>query len=169
MRRVALVRSTSPHCIGMEVPRGGSSCASCKFLVGRRDCSLALWANAPLYKGGGGGDTYLPRPANRWCCDGYEPATLALMSRRRNPLQSKVFAKPVFGIDPTYLEVGAAAVGVVAVGGLIYWIASRPTLAQQQAQGTVYMGPGGSNTPLPPATSTGPTSVPGGAQVSAGA
>jgi hypothetical protein len=84
-----LVKSKRRHMIGMEVPRGGSSCTSCRYLVdafGRRTgdgryCSLAMWVNAPKRDGGGGGDPELPLPANRWCCDGYE-----IRGTRENPL-----------------------------------------------------------------------------------
>ncbi len=69
---IQLVHPSGPHKIGVVVPPGGSNCAKCRFLRGRRQCALALWVLAPRKDGGGGGSTYLPRAAGRWCCDGYE-------------------------------------------------------------------------------------------------
>jgi hypothetical protein len=115
-----LVKSKRRHLIGMEVPRGGSSCASCRYLVdafGRRtgdgrNCSLALWVNAPKRDGGGGGDPELPLPANRWCCDGYE-----IRGTKENPI----------GVSTADLLLFAGGIAAVGLVGYLVW-------KQQQAQ-----------------------------------
>jgi len=76
MRRLALLPATKPHKIGVVVPRGGSSCVSCKFVRNYgTECVRRAWVLAPASKGGGGGDTKLPVAANRWCCDLWELST----------------------------------------------------------------------------------------------
>lgn len=119
-----LVKSKRRHMIGMEVPRGGSSCASCRYLVdafGRRtgngrNCSLALWVNAPKRDGGGGGNPELPLPANRWCCDGYE-----IRGTKENPLSRS-------STDLLLLVGGVAAVGLV---GYLVWKQQQATQTAQ--------------------------------------
>jgi hypothetical protein len=106
MQSIELVRSKRRHLIGMEVPRGGSSCASCRFLVDRFYCSLAMWVDAPKRIGGGGGDPRLPLPANRWCCDGYE-----VRGSQRNPLFGELSPGETFGI---------LATGTILLIGLTY-------------------------------------------------
>jgi hypothetical protein len=54
------------HQVGMEVPQGGSSCASCKYVSGDlKNCS-----NKFFQKFNGGPE--LPAPAESYCCDFYE-------------------------------------------------------------------------------------------------
>lgn len=55
------------HVAGMRVPKGGSSCASCKFLMDKNHCSNTYWIEW------NGGDTKLPYPADEYCSDFYEP------------------------------------------------------------------------------------------------
>lgn len=53
------------HRLGMVVPRGGSSCAKCRFLATPATCG-----NAGFVKWNGG--PRLPAEADRYCCDLYE-------------------------------------------------------------------------------------------------
>jgi hypothetical protein len=82
----------SKHKLGMVVPHGGSSCASCKHFAGyfsdreigeavwdgdasimRPRCISSDWVKASAKKGGGGGSTAIPvYDASDWCCDAYE-------------------------------------------------------------------------------------------------
>lgn len=74
-KKLELLDPTGPHKVGMRVPTGGSSCAKCKFyreVDGEDHCVNREWVDAPVKKGGGGGDTPLPKAANKWCCDYYE-------------------------------------------------------------------------------------------------
>lgn len=56
------------HRPGMKVPRGGSSCSTCKFVSqDRQHCGneyFVLW----------NGSDKLPAPADSYCSDWYEPA-----------------------------------------------------------------------------------------------
>ena len=58
------------HQPGMRVPRGGSSCETCKYLGNdARSCNnkyFQLWH----------GSRILPFPADEYCSDWYEPARL---------------------------------------------------------------------------------------------
>jgi len=52
-----------PHVMGRATVRGGVSCATCYFVLSRRDgpnCGNACWINTPKERGGGGGDSRLP-------------------------------------------------------------------------------------------------------------
>lgn len=63
------------HQLGMGVPKGGSSCAKCKYVSADHErCSMTLWVDAPKAKGGGGGSSKLPKPADEFCCDMFEAA-----------------------------------------------------------------------------------------------
>ncbi len=56
------------HVPAIEVPKGGSSCASCEYLAKTgKDC-----ANPYFIKWHGTGK--LPKPADSFCSDWYEPA-----------------------------------------------------------------------------------------------
>ncbi len=63
---------SADHQAGMIVPKGGSSCANCRFLVGNDECSepnFIAWdgamATPPKLKGSG----KLPAPATEYCSD----------------------------------------------------------------------------------------------------
>jgi hypothetical protein len=61
------------HQIGEEVPDGGSNCAKCRFIsADEKHCEMRYWVDAPKKDGGGGGDSKLPKPASRYCCDLYK-------------------------------------------------------------------------------------------------
>lgn len=151
---IHLRKSRSKHKIGMEVPKGGSSCARCKYLVDRHYCSLAMWVNAPKRDGGGGGDPELPLPADRWCCDGYERQTRH--GTRENPLRDSdsinvfVSVQPdgslryyrltpsgawtqtvseknpvLFGLSGEEIAIIGAGAAVVAVIGYLFWSAEQ--------------------------------------------
>ena len=114
-----LVKSKRRHMIGMEVPRGGSSCRYLVDASGRRtgdgrNCSLALWVNAPKRDGGGGGNPELPLPANRWCCDGYE-----VRGTKENPLSRS-------STDMLLFAGGIAAVGLI---GYLVWKQQQAAVA----------------------------------------
>jgi len=55
------------HRAGMRVPKGGSSCANCKFLVPGNKCKNEYWVAWH------GGDNKIPAPADEYCSDFYEP------------------------------------------------------------------------------------------------
>jgi mannose-6-phosphate isomerase-like protein (cupin superfamily) len=69
------------HRLGLPVPRGGSSCASCRWLRKEEDgphCASALWQLWPRSQGGGGGRSRLPvDDAGTYCCDLWAPAGAA--------------------------------------------------------------------------------------------
>jgi hypothetical protein len=69
------VKPTYPpdHEPAMEVPRGGSSCASCIYL---KDAKLRLCTNRHFIKWNGG--PTLPYPADRFCSDWFEPKSLEI-------------------------------------------------------------------------------------------
>jgi hypothetical protein len=56
------------HKAAMEVPKGGSMCANCKFLSkDKKNCGnkyYIKWNN---------GSPILPKPADQYCSDWYEP------------------------------------------------------------------------------------------------
>ncbi len=54
------------HELGMRVPKGGSMCANCEYLVGPQECG-----NQGFIAWNGSGQ--LPAPADEYCCDLYEP------------------------------------------------------------------------------------------------
>lgn len=54
------------HQLGMQVPKGGSMCANCKYLSDPQTCGnpgFIKWNGSPQ----------LPAPADQYCCDLYEP------------------------------------------------------------------------------------------------
>lgn len=55
------------HQLGMRVPLGGSSCASCEYLTSAVTCG-----NEGFQKWNGG--NRLPYPSDEYCCDLYEIA-----------------------------------------------------------------------------------------------
>lgn len=60
-------RSVLPpnHQLGMRVPKGGSSCASCEYLASDTTCGndgFIAW----------NGSANLPAPKDEYCCDLYE-------------------------------------------------------------------------------------------------
>jgi hypothetical protein len=61
------IKYPSNHKPGMEVPIGGSSCSSCKYLgEDKKTCInqyFILWNGSKL----------LPAPADKYCSDWYEP------------------------------------------------------------------------------------------------
>jgi len=57
----------SSHIAAFEIPKGGSSCASCKWVsIDMKSC-----AN-PFFIEWNGGDTKLPVSADRFCSDWYQ-------------------------------------------------------------------------------------------------
>ena len=56
------------HKLGMRVPKGGSSCSTCKFLASPTTCG-----NEGFIKWNKGPD--LPFPKNEYCCDLYQIET----------------------------------------------------------------------------------------------
>lgn len=53
------------HQLGMRVPKGGSSCASCEYLASDTTCGnkgFIKWNGSPN----------LPAPKDEYCCDLYE-------------------------------------------------------------------------------------------------
>jgi hypothetical protein len=54
------------HQLGMQVPKGGSMCANCEYLVNPQTCG-----NQGYIKWNGSGT--LPNPSDEYCCDLYEP------------------------------------------------------------------------------------------------
>lgn len=55
------------HNAGMKVPKGGSSCANCKFLgEDKKSCGNKYWITW------NGGDSKLPAPADEYCSDWFE-------------------------------------------------------------------------------------------------
>lgn len=54
------------HQLGMQVPKGGSMCANCQYLVDPKTCG-----NQGFVKWNG--SSMLPAPADEYCCDLYEP------------------------------------------------------------------------------------------------
>ena len=55
------------HRVGTIVPKGGSSCASCKWVSeDGSSCSNMFWVQWH------GGDEKLPAPADEYCCDYWE-------------------------------------------------------------------------------------------------
>ncbi len=69
------------HKLGLRVPRGGSSCASCQWVRHASDgprCASALWQLWPRDRGGGGGKRRLPvKDATTFCCDLWRSAGAA--------------------------------------------------------------------------------------------
>ena len=63
-----MVKPTYPdaHKAGMRVPKGGSSCASCKYLEGKNKCNSTYFIKW-------NGNNLLPVPADEYCSDWYEP------------------------------------------------------------------------------------------------
>src|SRR6266436_1413795 len=68
-----MVKPTYPsdHEAGMRVPKGGSSCASCKYLEGKDKCNNKYFIKW-------NGSKNLPLPAEEFCSDWYEPADKSL-------------------------------------------------------------------------------------------
>jgi len=62
------------HPVGMVVPKGGSSCAKCKFV---RNAGLECVQKdfAKWFGGENASDVTLPAPANEYCCDFFETRT----------------------------------------------------------------------------------------------
>jgi hypothetical protein len=57
------------HQPGMRVPKGGSSCSSCKYLSENgKECTSEFFIKWH-------GTDKLPAPANEYCSDWYEPRT----------------------------------------------------------------------------------------------
>ncbi len=55
------------HIAGMKVPKGGSSCAKCKFLSeDKKNCGNKYWIKW------NDGNTKLPAPADEYCSDWFE-------------------------------------------------------------------------------------------------
>lgn len=55
------------HKAGMKVPKGGSSCANCKFLSeDGKNCGNKYWI------AWNGGNAKLPAPADEYCCDWFK-------------------------------------------------------------------------------------------------
>jgi hypothetical protein len=60
----ALPEYPTDHKVGMRVPKGGSSCAKCKYVDGQ-DCTqkdFIKW----------NGSEVIPDPTNEYCCDFFE-------------------------------------------------------------------------------------------------
>jgi len=77
------------HKLGVRVPPGGSSCASCQWVRREGDgphCANRLWQLWPRKRGGGGGKSRLPvNAADAFCCDLWKPTeTTAGVSAARN-------------------------------------------------------------------------------------
>lgn len=71
------------HQVGVEVPKGGSSCASCKWLSkDAKHCEeqqFVKWL----------GTSELPFPANRYCCDLWTDAPKTKMASASELRKSK--------------------------------------------------------------------------------
>ena len=69
------------HKLGLRVPRGGASCASCVWVrpaASGPDCASRLWQLWPRARGGGGGKSRLPvKDAATFCCDLWSAAPSA--------------------------------------------------------------------------------------------
>lgn len=69
------------HKLGLRVPRGGASCASCVWVrpaASGPDCTSRLWQLWPRARGGGGGKSRLPvKDAATFCCDLWSAAPSA--------------------------------------------------------------------------------------------
>jgi hypothetical protein len=76
------------HKLGLRVPRGGSACASCRWVRRESDgphCANGLWQLWPRERGGGGGKSRLPvKDAGAYCCDLWRPGSA---TRRRDAEQ----------------------------------------------------------------------------------
>lgn len=59
------------HKPALEVPKGGSSCASCRYYKGDQKCGSPDYAK--YY-----GTDAIPLPPDRWCSDWYEAAPGAI-------------------------------------------------------------------------------------------
>ena len=56
----------SSHVAAFKVPKGGSSCASCKWVsLDKKSCANTFWVEW------NGGDSSLPAPADSYCSDWY--------------------------------------------------------------------------------------------------
>ena len=63
---MAYIKVPEGHQVGMRVPRGGSSCATCEYLSeDRKHCGQRLFQKW-------NGSSALPAPANSYCCDFYQ-------------------------------------------------------------------------------------------------
>jgi hypothetical protein len=77
------------HALGVRVPPGGSSCASCRWVRPEGEgphCDNRLWQLWPRNRGGGGGNRRLPvKDATTFCCDLWRAsqATAAAPAPRR--------------------------------------------------------------------------------------
>lgn len=63
------------HQVGLRVPKGGSSCASCRYYNpqgGRYGTCESSYYQASV------GTALIPMPADEWCSDMYEPRAGAL-------------------------------------------------------------------------------------------
>ena len=73
------------HQLGLQVPPGGSSCASCRWVRPQGDgphCENRLWQLWPRKRGGGGGKSHLPvQEAGTFCCDLWTPAATSAERR----------------------------------------------------------------------------------------
>lgn len=79
------------HQPGMQVPKGGSSCASCSYL-GEDGASCTndyfiQWNGSPQ----------LPNPADEYCSDWYEPKTLDSGAEEMNEDDTQI-AQPEIGV-----------------------------------------------------------------------
>lgn len=66
------------HVMGTKVPKGGSSCANCRFAgADGKNCMNTYWVQW------NGGETKLPEVADEYCCDVWEgkPKKSALSKR----------------------------------------------------------------------------------------
>ena len=83
----------SDHRLGMQVPKGGSMCANCKYLATPQACG-----NEGFIKWNG--EAKLPHPSDEYCCDLYEHG-----SKQHRATGGKVHVGPIKGKHPGRTDV----------------------------------------------------------------
>jgi hypothetical protein len=73
------------HQLGMQVPKGGSMCGNCQFLVDPQTCD-----NQGFVTWNGSGK--LPTPADEYCCDLYQPG-----QKQQAPAEADMMIKALQG------------------------------------------------------------------------
>lgn len=67
-REAGIAKYPADHEAGMRVPKGGSSCASCRFLKDdQKSCGNKYFVRW------NGGSKLIPGPIDSYCSDWYEP------------------------------------------------------------------------------------------------
>ena len=78
------------HQLGMQVPKGGSMCANCEYLVNPKTCGnkgFVAWNGSPNS----------PAPADEYCCDLYEPNQEATSGSDETGRRVKALQEPSNG------------------------------------------------------------------------